>query len=76
MTYTNEPTMHLICEALKQGDLSAKGIAEKANIDPTSENFREIEQHCWDLVDHGFAKPIDLRDAPRVETLFFSMIVA
>lgn len=42
--------------------LSAKGIAELAKIDPTSEALRDIEYECWVMVGKGEMVAYDRRD--------------
>ena len=70
----NEPTAYAIFKVLKQENigLSAKRIAELANIDTTSENLRIITDECWDYVDAGVCFATDLRKSPVNPALFFS----
>lgn len=70
----NQVTAYGILKALKSVDcaLSAKAIAEKANIDPMSENLRDINQECWDFVNAGNVIAFDLRDQKK-GGLFFQI---
>ena len=70
-----EPTAYAILKALKSAKcgVTAKRIAELANIDTTSENLLYIVDQCWDFVDAGTCYATDLRKAPVNPALFFSM---
>lgn len=71
----NQPTAYAILKVLKSEKcgVTAKRIAELANIDTTSENLLYIVDQCWDFVDAGSCFATDLRKAPVNAGLFFSM---
>ena len=70
----NEVTAYGILKALKEADcgLSAKGIAQRANIDTTSENLRDIETECWGFSESLTMRITDLRDDKG--PLFFELV--
>lgn len=72
-TMKNEVTAYAIYKVLRESNcgVSALAIAERANIDSTSENLRLIQDECFAGCDHGILNYRDLRYQGKNGSVFF-----
>lgn len=55
--------------------ISAKGICDKGDIDPTSENLQGIQSELFEAVEHGCVYVIaDLRAEKNGGPVFFALV--